>query len=510
MSLFRRSGEIAYKGAMLFASYFGRSNIMFDFATVIPELPASQFFWYHLVEEQDKLKYRYYLSKLLTLFILPHHLPVFPFEECSYLKKYERHISDSKETETLMQGLIYILRLNTSNITVVYPLENYILKYTLHNETAEELPKSLSTLQKSIRPWLKQKQNNTVLVLYLSTNNETGTQGHANLLALKKTMFGTIQYLYFNPHGLYESIEQIKTFRKNLKLKLQNICEVPVKEVLTSCPNLQTSDQGGNCKQWFAMIFCFLCMNPALFDDPKPLLENLGKHPQLNIVLFELSIFLRTMPLFGLKNYYFATFKGSHTLGYDVFASVAQCKTDDAAIKTWLYSAFGERDCNTFDTRSCPFACSICNGQCVSTAALKQEVEGTLCRLLNPKEIAAEMFGAYLKIKTLSNQLGDTLSFTLEKMQSQLDSVLEITSLQDYVTRRLLSAAQVQAIEQLLSRTAVVTVAVAAPTVAVAAPTVAVAAPSVPRLAVKTAKNKRKRQEEEEDVSDRRAKTKHF
>lgn len=46
------------------------------------------FFDYDKVSVENNLKFRYLLSKLVTLFITPHYHPIFPYEEASYFGKF--------------------------------------------------------------------------------------------------------------------------------------------------------------------------------------------------------------------------------------------------------------------------------------------------------------------------------------------------------------------------------------------------------------------------------------
>jgi hypothetical protein len=484
-------------GAALFSSVFGNSKIMFDFATVIPELPARKFFWYDNVMETKRFEYRYYLSKLMTLFTLPHYFKVYPYIECSYLKKYEKFLSLTRNLDKLVEQLVHILQLETKNV-FIEKLSNYGLY--LHNETAQELPGATLTLDRVLHWWVQgilSKQ--PVCVLFCYIDNDAGTAGHSVLLALKKSE-GHIKYFFLNPHGLYESDVRIQTFRANLERRLEVICNMPVQEMLSTCPRLQEVEQGGNCIQWSAMVFCLLCLNPAWFDDPLPLLQQLGEHPHLNVLLFELAVFIRTLPAFQLRNYYFANFIFAQRTITSVERPLNKCVVEDTTIRSWLYQRFNEKECSTFEPRNCPYACSICNGKCVLSTALKQTDASRLCQLLTPKEIAQEMFVAYIEIKKLARQMKDKRSFLFKQIQGQLDSIVEITSLQDYVTQGLLTNDEVLTISQKYAPTVAAVAAV--PTPSPAAVVVAAGAPV--RFSSTTSIKKRKRPEDEEEDDEER------
>lgn len=495
-------------GAALFSSVFGNSKIMFDYASVIPELPARIFFWYDNVMETKRFDYRYYLSKLMTLFTLPHYFKVYPYVECSYLKKYERFLQLTSNLDKLVQQLVLVLQLETKDVFIIK-----LIKYGiyLHNETAQELPGATLTLNNVLHWWVHGTlSKQPVCVLFCHIDNDAGTAGHSTLLALKKSE-GHIKYFYLNPHGGYESNVHIQTFRANLERRLEVICNMPVQEMLITCPQLQLYEQGGNCVQWSAMVFCLLCLNPAWFDNPAPLMQQLGEHPHLNVLLFELAIFIRTMPAFQLRNYYFSNFIFAQRTRTSVDRQLNQCAVEDTEMRSWLYQRFNEKECSTFETRNCPYACSICNGKCVLSTALKQKDASRLCQLLTPKEIAQEMFVAYIEIKKLARQMKDKRSFLFKQIQGQLDSVVEITSLQDYVTQGLLTNDEVLTISQKYAAAVPrPSPAAAFPSAATTTTTSAAGAPVRFSSSTSSTKKRKRPEDEEEDEEERWAGRRHL
>ena len=419
--------------SLLYSFVFGSNKFMFDFSKMIDELPASIFFWYYDINPADNLEYRYLLSKLITLFVTPHYLPIYPYEECSYFKKMERYYATTKQSLIMRKHIVNLLGLNP-NVLVI---EEESSRLSLNNETAEDI--SVQTLQSIVGPWVADSSAKPILVLPLMTYKADRSEGHANFLALQKDA-GEIKFIFINPHGLNPSKVKISTFIQNLKIRLINISGFSsVKQLVTSCPTLQTWEQQGNCVQWSSMIFAFFIIEPKVFDNPLPFLNQLGKHPHLNILLFTMSIFLRTMPFVGLENYYFSLFKIAKMTRTKYNHMLQRCKNDDIIYNRFLFSKFIQTNCGSFDIDHCPLTCRKCDDVCANSFAVKKVDDQ--CHLLTPKEIAKEMFETYFKIRDLTNH-EDTRSFQKIQMDTQLSFEVPST-LQDYVRLGLLNADEI-------------------------------------------------------------------
>lgn len=430
------------KGGVLYDAAYGSTQNLFNLKSVIRRLPAAQFFWFDRVSSRDEAQYTELLGKLINLFITPHYFPIYPYKECSYLKKYELYTKNVVNLEKIIEHMAKLLKLDVDNIEVKIPVNRRTRRrlVVLNNVTADDMGRR--SLESLIKPWLESSSSKPVLVLYLSTNDSEFRSGHATLLALKKAP-DHVKYLFLNPHGGYSKKVKILNFRYKLRLKLSNICNMPVQEVLTACPALQKSVQGGNCVQWFAMIFYFLCLQPSLFEDMSSLVEELGKHPDLNVLLFSLSIFLRTMPMVGLKTYYYIMFD-EHTLPFEK----DMCLNEMEKLNNFLFQHFSVSNCSKFSVTNCPKSCSICEGKCIVDAVVTK-APGQDCRMLTPKEIAKQMFETYFQIKRLTRTIAneEDARFHITRMQAQYYYLKEANTLQDYVTMKLLTQEQVRDIE---------------------------------------------------------------
>lgn len=420
----------------------------FDFSEVIDELPAAQFFWYNQVKD-DPVKRTQYLAclgQLVALFIAPHYLDVYPYEEASFLKKYDRFFAMHKRLNMFLEHLMHILSLNSNPSTeVVRPTAQRGKTVSVVLERPTALDIGDKTLSSVIEPWFIYRESKPTLIMYLSTNNIEFTQGHANLLALHKQA-DHVQLLFLNPSGVDDS-----TFRRHLKRKIERICNgTTVKEVVTRCPQLQTEEQGSNCVQWFAMFFALVCSQPGSFDHIPTLLEHLERHANLNILLFSLSYFLRTLPVFGLEKYYYAIFElaGSgrdhSAVNYNVLAS-------DYNFRDYMFQRFSKTDCSRYratDIDSCPEECVKCQGRCVSTD-LADLTQGS-CHVRSPKQVAQEMFKAYSCIRALTDMSlapGEQAEIDAT-LQRQLDSLHEVKTLQEYKHLGFLTNTQIDRIRQ--------------------------------------------------------------
>ena len=418
-----------------------RQDDLFDFSNVIDDLPAAQFFWYDKVKNSPEKRTQYLscLSKLISLFVAPHYFDIFPYKECSYLKKYEIFFSVPSRIDQLIEHLIRILSLHNPTIEVFVPIWGDKLKPSVLLETKTALDIGGKSLSSIIEPWFLYRPLKPMLIMYLSTNNFDLTSGHANLLALKKCG-DHVKLLFIDPAGINETDN---TFLIQLKKKIQKICNnTPIEQVITTCPELQTFEQGGNCVQWFAMMFALISLNPSTFDHLPGLIAQLERHPTLNILLFSLSIFLRTMPVFGLKSYYYSLFSYALHFRRDYSEVNQECSLSDIDLRQFLFTQFSSTDCTHYSSDNCPESCANCYSKCVSNDLLQESVQP--CHVLTPKEMALKMFQAYSCIRDVTNMPD------IEDMESHLRliNIQEATTLYDYKKMGLLPMKQIANILQ--------------------------------------------------------------
>lgn len=410
----------------------------FSMRHVIEDLPAAQFFWHKQVSKKNQDIYWHLLGELITLFVSEHEFPLYPHLECSYLFKYISVVSKLKNK--FIQTLLDILAFNKDTVDV--KLLEYPAFY-LDSFVACDL--GTQTLDDQVLPWLVDEHSKPILILSFTIYAREREGFHAVFLALIKHE-NQLNYFFVNPHGNYgetygTEIEN-DVFRGNLFNRLIEISDkapgpfrLPT-DLLETCPVLQSYVQGGNCVQWAAMIICFLCMNPSYFHEPLLLITKLGEHPELNILLFSLYFFLKTMPVFTLKVYYYNMFLGAPNKRADFL-------NESQLFNTFLYQKLSEPVCRNRTIEDCPNTCATCEGKCYDDALVKKQFGR--CSVLEPKQIAEKMFSIYVKIQQLANvriPLNER-----NEMKQQLINVNVPVVLTEYITMGLLTAKEVDEIQ---------------------------------------------------------------
>ena len=399
---------------------------MFDLAGLLDELPAAAFFDYDKVSVENNLKFRYLLSKLVTLFITPHYHPIFPYEEASYFGKfisYNRWHNNTNSTLKVVLGSI--------------PDYVTIKKCYVEKTTAADITRpGAETLTESVTSWFFDAASTPVLVVKVTTvtKTESGgvTDGHATFLALKKSE-GRIQFIYINPWGFdpasRSSISRyVKAFTSLMTGRLQKIVgAVPVVPLVTRCPTLQTVPQGGNCASWQLMLFVFFLWRPQYFDDPMPLLEQLGRHPVLNMLLFSLFVFLKKLS--NLPNVHYDFFMSSTKYGQPIKEVIQKGVAEDTTFRNHLFTLFRDStNCSSYTVDQCPIICKKCEGKCATGFAVRR-VDTEACHLLTPKELITEMVEVDNKLHEFSGT-----EYSEEEKQKR-DSILKFnvpTTLKEY------------------------------------------------------------------------------
>ena len=402
-----------------------KANTEFNLIDVIDDLPAAEFFWYNSVPPEKKPEYCRLLGQLLQLFITPHVYTFFPYAEPSYLKKYEMMYTllGTDELNTTLTRLLY---LESTNID--YEMKQIVLKTP---SGADVLQEATATFEDVIQEWYFGVDPKPLYLLNFAIVFEGG-EAHSVVLAIKRypVFIATrpiIKFMFFDPSGY---VAEDVNFARTLKQKLVTALapgDVQVVQVLLECPQLQKPAHGGNCVQHSAMVLTMLMKNPDLFDDTRTLLFDLERHSTLNVLLFSLSIFLRTMPVIHLKRYYFSM------LVLDVMSRHAedQVPVEPDVRKGELVDSLDmSREVSTiFHTPNCPAllkerdcdttACSWCGGRCYYQTLVRLTQAG--CYVLTPKEIARSMFELYFQIRDM---VGDVDPRQRSFMRQQMDREL--------------------------------------------------------------------------------------
>jgi hypothetical protein len=432
-----------------------KTGVQFDLSALLDELPAAQFLWYNKVESsKQRDQYVCLLSKLIALFTAPHHFPIYPFKEASFFKLYQAHFNKIVNMDKLLPLLLDILAGNSArsgeqNVEFYYSSQDFQrdqqhMPMVLNDRTAEDL--GTITLDSVLRPWLE-TSDKPVFITLLRIENRLRTGGHSTLLVLKKSDTA-VKYIYVNPWGFKDNTNfgvehdpKLLYFSLMLHNRLYNLVgRKRLIKVVPTCPELQEKEQGGNCNQWTCMLVVALTMNPELFDSFSDFLKQLGRHPSLNILLFSLSVFLRTMPKIGLEKYYYSMFLYARAQRERHFDVNAEYLFEHNVFNNKLYNYFGQVNCDNYSPHNCEAPCQRCAGVCAIDELVSHDASAAgACHVLSSKAIAKKLFKTYFKLKKLTNMMGDSKSFMLKQMKAVLDSVEEIASVQNYEELQLLA-----------------------------------------------------------------------
>lgn len=384
----------------------------YQLTTTLRLLPAAQFLWFTDVPIKKRLKFEKILVKLMKLFVTPHVTNVYPYLECSYSKKYE---TLQRTMPSCFDDIINFMRLE--NKSIEHSRGAFQVFKALLNDTYRFEEKFLQ----AVKSWYENTASKPML--FVSINLISGDTGHAVFIVLKKYV-DQVKFFYFDPHGYDESSLATNILIRLLSTQLTTLLTIPVREVVSTCPTLQLSGHGGNCLQWFLLIFALLIINEDWFDNPILFLNKVAEHGTLNIMLFSLACFLRFIHVFGLQQYYFVLLRQQSYV-----ESLNKCDKEDKIYRELLTSTLDIPNCNDLEVNFCPVPCTLCENKCRYKVSV-QTTEGKPCKLLNPKEIAYKMFRLYFKLQTLSSHQNDIYSFNKSHMSDmkvhlQLPETLE-------------------------------------------------------------------------------------
>lgn len=396
----------------------------YQLTTRLRLLPAAQFLWFNDVPIKKRLKFEKILVKLMKLFVTPHVTNLYPYLECSYLKKYEIL---QKTVPHCFDDTINFLGLENKSI------EHFRGEFQVFEALLNDTYRFEKKFVKAVKSWYENTASKPMLFISINLISDTG---HAVFIVFKKYV-EQVKFFYFDPHGYDETSLKTNILIRLLSTQLTTLLTIPVREVVSTCPTLQLSGHGGNCLQWFLLIFALLIINEDWFDNPILFLNKVAEHGTLNIMLFSLACFLRFIHFFGLQQYYFVLLQKE---SFEV--KLKECNQEDKAYRQLLASELGVPNCNDLEVNFCPTPCRYCDNRCRYKVAV-QTTEGKPCKLLNPKEIAYKMFRLYFKLQKLASHERDTFSFNQSHM-SFIEVQLELPETLEDLRHVVLSEKQYQ------------------------------------------------------------------
>ena len=174
-------------------------------------------------------------------------------------------------------------------------------------------------------------------------------------------------------------------------------------------------------------------------------LRTLGEHPNFNILLFTLSMFLQTMPYapeHHLKNVSFVKFSDARLSSESYEAMLQECNEEDDEYRSVMYLAMGKQNCSASDDRenireTCVAPCKICgNTRCINRNLVVRKSEP--CVPLNMKEIVEKMFNTYyyMRVRVLENMSVEEAELFQSAIEKQLND-LTMPNLKMFITELL-------------------------------------------------------------------------
>lgn len=395
-------------------------NENFDLCDKIDHLPAASFLWSNLVAPENKERYCKLLGEMLQLFLSPHYYDSYPYRECSYLKKYEL-VNKSDSGMMISSFLMSLASENALNNVQINP---GVL--SLHVDTLEPTGfthhYSDASLEEVVLNWYFNTNTPPLLLVAIDVLLDPNSS-HATFLAIKKypvlEQFNPlIKFQYFDSQG-YQENETLQIRFPQVKEKLKSILEphvpnIRILQLLMNCPQFQYEEQGGNCVQWRSMIFSYIVHFPENFENPNDIIRKISYYPQLNVTLFSLAMFLRTIGPIELYQYYYAMFP---PYAFTEKAQIECLGEGEKATSSFAWSIQAP-SCELYMS-DCPNSCTYCGGKCLFKAASKMTEEGE-CHRLSPKDIAREMFVNYFMIKEMTVGHEDASS-SIQEMEHQLN-----------------------------------------------------------------------------------------
>lgn len=381
------------------------------------ELPALRFFWADNVAPENRGRFCKKLAQLYELFMAPHTLPVPPYRDLSYLKKYEHFHAQAQSYNKLAKHLIQVLQIDHPNIKAYFPFSNIEIRSRFLGRGTEN-PEVPQSFKHPFSFWYQVEKDKDVFTCPIRLVFGEG-EGHAMFFSAKRVpLERKVKMVAIDPHGFKYGPSSARTDRDKLKViqvlkeYIETELKVEVEEVLFMCPQLQKWEQGNNCYQWYIYLFALFMTTPELFGAPKLKLDEVGLYPNANMHLFELSMFLRTMPKFMLDNYYHVTAL-QRDANWDMLEEDGDARDGDSDV-------LGMPNCYAAKLQKrCPFPCALCGDTCNYPEAVENVMSGEHCKPKSPKQIAKKMFVLYAAIRNMTGQ--DPNSMTAADIQQQLN-----------------------------------------------------------------------------------------
>lgn len=398
--------------ALPLASLPSETNATFNLERYKDKLPASVFLWSDRVPEGSKAKYFQHVGELYQLFITPLN---YRRKQFSFLKLYEKRFANRAENRRLKNEIVRLLKHHNSTL--------FIGLAKLYIQRGQPVVSQVHLFDQ-LEMWLQSDSHVAVIQLNLTVTLGK-TIGHDNTLVLhrkqvKNKKFHVFDYMVIDPQG-FEGTEESQSYeivqnviREWLKGSLQARGYF-AKQILLFCPALQLNYQGNNCTQWFLLLLAFFVSHPDAFEKADEMIAKLGENPTLNIHLFGLCLFMRTLPTFDIISYLdVLELPRTEEEQFAIFK-------EDAMTRKWVSrELFKMQNCYYFTDKAatCPSDCVPCfeneedTGTCNFPASVHylhaaQQAEATetktQCRSLTPQEIFNKMQALFQTIYDLSH-----------------------------------------------------------------------------------------------------------
>lgn len=372
-------------------------------------LLALDFFWIQQVESRNLFTYFERLAELYELFITP-QLTKNNLWDTSFLKKCEFFISTPENSEALLKNILELLSLN--NPTIHAELSRFVIDLSQNGDS--QLFKSL---HKKFTQFLR-NPTLTSFVLPVVTEYET-LEAHVALMGIGKcfTDPSILYFLYLDPHGFSDELQTEnalgqKQIKNTFKQYFKTTHNITLVEILPTCPALQVYEQGGNCASWYLLHFVLFMSHPNFLNNVQEIIHILTKQQTLNVHLFVLSIFLRTMPKVHLKAY--CGIQNIYSREY-----IEEIVAEDKEMRVHVTKTLGIPNCYNWENEPCPVGCVKCSQSCNFRASVYQPSNpDAQCKQLSTKNIAKKMFYVYLSIRKMTGQ--DPHAMTLENIRDEL------------------------------------------------------------------------------------------
>ena len=389
----------------------------FDLTHIIEELPAKKFFQFPIP------KANYFLSffkppspiekinNLLQLFLAPHYIYISTFrEDFTFLSPssdprtpygffatlgwslgFGKKTTDSIELENLDMDF------TTSYVEDVSFFKKYELIQNNRENFGEQVQELLDLYRDHFDDTKLHVIENTIFTTEDFQNRSTVqaivASSSRNMIAFSFSVPTKIPYFILvvvkKEQNQVLFVDYLNTGKQNqlhdfIIQKLNGILgsslekiTIPTKREDVEFAGLQKNELGNQKKQWCLLhLGLFLVYNDSTKDEIENIYSKVNQRPIFNILLFSLSMFLKTISEIGLTNYLQSTIK--------LDPSVLE---NDRKTRRLITEALNTFNCYNFKSMNCPDACVKSFG---SKCAFKAAV--TNSKQLNGYEIFTKMY----------------------------------------------------------------------------------------------------------------------